>query len=222
MGLTLAKLEADLLTHLGVDLTDFTNGLTDVDTLLNRSYWKVCDVYKFKEKESSVTFPLVSGTSTYVIATLTSPVIYDSIQSVAIEDLVTFAHTPLDMMTIQEYESSYINVTTENAKPTRYIRDGQNANIKFWQTPDNIYNVTVYYWKTLNDLVSGGPLIPQSWHEVILFGAVYRGFYAFGDYNRAKKAKQVYLEMTEESTPVETKEKSNVPNAGLTVLGRDY
>lgn len=222
MGLSLSNLESELLEHLGVESTDFTNGMTDVDLLLNRSYWKVLSEYKFKEKETTTIISTVDGTSSYNLATLISPIIFDALQSVSIEDPINFNHTTLDEMKFQEYQDNFINSTDEEDKPTRYIRDGQNGNIIFYRTPDQVYSVTLNYWQILSDIQSSGPVIPKEWHEVVLFGAVYRGFYRFGDYNRGDKATKVYNKLISESTPVEVKEKSNIPHAGLTVLGNDY
>lgn len=222
MSLSLTQLENELIEHLGVSVTDFTNGLIDIDLLLNRSWWKIADEFKFKEKETSKTFSLTPGTRSYSIATLISPVLFDALQLVAIEDLTSFAHTTLDDITPQEYENLYINQTNFQDKPTKYIRDLQNGNILFWATPDQAYNITLYYWQILGDLTSGGPPIPQAWHEIILFGAIYRGFRRFGDYNRADKAEKAYNNMIGTTSPVETKELSNLPNAGLTVLGNEY
>lgn len=222
MPLSLVQLENELLSHLGVDVSDFTNGLTDVDLLLNRSWWEIMDKFKFKEKEAHKTFNLTPGTASYSIATLVSPILFDALQTVAIEDLVTFEHSMLDEIQIQEYESRFINTTNQQTKPTNYIRDMENGNLLFYATPDLAYPITLYYWQILSDIPSQGLSVPQSWHEIVLFGAIARGFRRFGDYNRADKAEKFQNNKIETSTPVEAKELSNLPHAGLTVIGRDY
>jgi hypothetical protein len=124
MNISLATLENELLAHLGLDLSDFTNGLTDVDLLLNRSWWDIADKFKFREKEASSTFVTVAGTKTYLPATIAAPSAFDSLRLLAIEDPITKEHTQVELMTLQDYESQYINATTEQAMPTKYIRDG--------------------------------------------------------------------------------------------------
>lgn len=219
MGLSLAQLESELLAHLGLDVTDFTNGLTDVDLLLNRSFWKVCDAFKFREKEQLLVSPTIAGQATYTIATLANPLIFDSVQNVSIEDLYTKQHISLDLMEYQIYQDNFINLVALNSKPTNYIRYGNS--IIFYPTPDNIYNITYNYWNVIADL-SNGLTIPQSWHEIVLYGALWRGFLRLGDYNRSDAAKDYQDLLIRDTTPIESKELENANKAGLAVLGRDY
>lgn len=219
MSLSLVQLETELLAHLGLDVTDFTNGLTDVDLLLNRSYWKVCDAFKFREKEQLLVSPLIVNQATYNIATLANPLIFDSVQNVAIEDHNTLKHTSLNLMEYQIYQDNYINLVSENAKPINYIRYG--TSIIFYPTPDYAYNITYNYWNVIAD-IGVTPSIPQSWHEIILYGALWRGFLRLGDYNRSDAAKDYQDILIRDTTPVESKELENANKAGLAVLGREY
>lgn len=220
MPLSLVQLENELLAHLGVDVTDFTNGLTDVDLILNRSWWQVMADLDFKEKETRKSISLVVNQSLYNVTTLVNPLIFEALQNVAIEDPTTFKHSLLELMQPQTYEANLINLTSENAKPTHYVRS--NTDLIFWPTPDKTYNVTLYYLQTLADIAAGGPPVPQNWHDIILFGAIYRGFMRFGDYNRGNAAKKHQDKLIENSTPINSKELANLPLAGLSVLGRDY
>lgn len=220
MNLSLETLENELLAHLGLDASDFTNGLSDVDLLLNRSWWDISDKFKFREKEASTTFVTVAGTRQYICADIVSPSAFDSLRLLSIEDLVTFQHDPLLNMTLKVYEGLYINNTTEQAKPTNYIRDG--GNIILYPTPDKVYTLTLYYRSTLSDLAVSGAPIPESWHEIILYGALWRGFARLGDYNRLNGAKKQWASLIESSSPIEAKEASNNPMAGLEVPGREY
>lgn len=220
MSLSLVQLENELLAHLGVDVTDFTNGLTDVDLLLNRSWWQVCDEFKFREKEQTLIAPTIVGTPAYTLATLTAPLAFDALQSVAIEDPYTFKHDLLDLMDITTYDNTFINQSSMQSKPTNYIRSG--ATIILYPTPDLAYNITYRYWNVIADIVTLGPVIPQTWHEIILYGALWRGFIRLGDWNRSDAAQSIQNELIRNTTPVESKELNSVPTAGLSVLGRDY
>ena len=225
MGLTLANLRSELLSHLGMETADFPNGNTDIDLLINRSWWEVMDKLDFREKEATRSFTCTSGTNTYTIATaFGSATIFDAIRKVTLlggdEGEDDEQQSVLDQMTIDVFNQLYNSDEDNEAQPTHYIRDG--SNLILYPTPNAAYVFTLYYQAILADVPSGGPVIPQSWHEVILYGALWRGYLRVGDYNRANGAKSHQLGLISSSTPVKAKELMDDPRAHLEVLGRDY
>lgn len=220
MSINLATLEAELLDHLGLTANDFVNGLTDVDLLINRSWWKVMAQLKFRETETTTIFSTIIGTRSYDVSALVSPLIFSALNFVEIEDLYDFSHSDLELMESENYGRVYINSSSDYDKPSKYIREGNN--LILYKTPDQVYNITLHYNQILGNIPVDGPVIPQEWHEIILYGAVWRGWIKLGDYNRANSAKSYQQDLISEAAPVEDKEKSTVPTAGLEVLGRDY
>ena len=213
MNLSLQVLRDELREHLGVDSTELDD--TAADRLLNRSWWQVADDFDFKEKETSRTYNTVIGTLSYAAAADVN-----GIQNVSIEDVDSKQHELLSPMTLLVYESGFVDNTNARGKPTNYIPRG--SNIILYPTPDKVYEITEYYWKTLADLVSTGPTIPQAWHEIILMGTVQRGFIRLGDYNRANGARSLKVELLNTKESRETKEKADRPYAGLVVLRPRY
>lgn len=213
MSLSLQNLRDELREHLGVDSTD----LDDVaaDRLLNRSWWQVADDFDFKEKETSRTYNTVIGTLLYA-----SAADINGLQAVAIEDPYSQQHDLLDPMTLLVYESGFVDNINARGKPRKYVTKG-NA-IILYPTPDKVYEITEHYWKTLADLVVGGPTIPQAWHEIILMGAVQRGFIRDGDYSRANGARSLKVELLNTKESRESKEKADRPYAGLKMLRPRY
>lgn len=213
MGLSLAQLRTEVREHLGVDSVELIDA--DVDLLLNRSWWKVADDFDFREKETSRSYNTVAGTSTIASATDT-----EGLQGVSIEDTNSKQHTSLSPMTIGVYETEYADISSTRAKPTHYVRRG--SNIILFPTPDAAYEITEYYLKTLADIASTGPTIPQSWHEIIMYGAVYRGFARIGDYNRSRAARTMQVELMSTQETVDTTEKVDRPTAGLQMIRPRY
>lgn len=217
MGLSQAQLRTELREHLGVDSTELDND--NCDLLLNRSWWEVADFVDFREKETNETENTVAGTNTIALSALTNA---ESIQSVVIEDYHSAQHIPLTPMDLDEYEQNYADQTYTRAQPTRYLRRG--SNIILYPTPDRVYEVKIYYLKTLADLASSGFDVPQTWHDPILYGAIWRGFARAGDWNRKQAARATQLEMLQGKTPVKVKEKVNtdLKYAGVAAIRPRY
>jgi hypothetical protein len=185
--------------------------------LLNRSYWDIIDKYKFREKETSVVFQTIPGVRRYNM-----PTPFEALQQLSIEDLNSFKHKVLKNITKFEYENRYINdpAGTQQKKPWAYFREGACAVL--FPTPDQAYNITLKYWTVLSDLdLVGVPPIPQSWHEIILAGAIWRGFWRGGDYERMRASQAAWAEMINSQVTTESKEETDNHTAGVAVLNRD-
>lgn len=223
MSLDLTSLRRQLRESIGLEGDDTTN-LPDVDTAvktgadtyLNRSYWELLDKYKFREKELTATFPTVAGTKFYKV-----PSPFEALQGVAIEDPDSLEHTPLDRITADVYEQQFKDLDSDQGKPEAYFREGDG--IRLWRTPDAVYEITLHYWTVLSDLIPGSsPGIPQNWHEILLFGAVWRAFIGVnGDYISAQAAKAHQISLVEGTSLPEEKEQFDSHRAGVEVLGYD-
>lgn len=222
MSLTLASLRRQLRENIGLEGDDITNlpdsdssDKTGADTYLNRSYWEIIDKFKFREKEVTSTFSTVAGTKSYTV-----PVPTEAIVGIAVTDPDTSAHMPLDSMTKDYYEQVFVATVDQQAIPTSYYREDDQ--IILWPTPADVYEITVHRYTILADLASGGPDLPQSWHEILLFGAVWRAFIGVnGDYVKAQAAKAHQISLTESSDSTESKEMVDTHRAGVEVPGYD-
>lgn len=219
MTLVLLDLRTELTEHLGLDESDIGQApwtVDKLDLLLNRAYWAIAYKTPFREKEISSTFVTVAGTRLYSL-----PTPFEALRQLSIEDLNDQSHLPLQRTTIYDYEKRYINTVDQQDKPLWYTREG--TGIRLLPTPDNVYTITLKYWTSLADLtlVNNTPPIPQIWHEIILFGAIYRGFLRMGDYARAQAAKAHYKELWGDVEPVEAKEEVDTHMGGIDVAWDD-
>lgn len=200
MSISLALLRTELRDHLGVDDIDLPN--SDADLLLNRSWWEVMNKFDFREKEASRTFTTVAGTRSYA-----NPVTQEAVQSVWVSDLYDGTRKQLDQLEIPTFEARYDSDTDARGKPEVYTR--QNADMLLDPVPDDVYTITVYHLAILSDIPAGGPDVPQEWHEIILFGAIYRGFLRMGLHNRAKAIRKEQVDMISSTVPVRSKEQTD-------------
>lgn len=211
MTLSLSTLRSELREHLGVDDSELIDA--EADLLLNRSWWEIADKFNFREKESSVTVATVADTREVPL-----PVDAEALQFAAIEHPVNGQRFPLYPMDFEDYERSYS--VEVRSRPTHYVRRG--SEIILYPTPGQAYSVTYHYWTTLADIASGGVTVPQAWHEIILYGAVWRGFARAGDWNRRTAAKATQVELVETMETVPTKEKENRQLSGVQVIRPGY
>lgn len=214
-GMNLASLRTELRNSLGVDSTDFNDAR--VDELLNRALWELTEKFPFREKELSTNFPTIAATPKY-----TMPANFESLIDISVFDPNTSQWTALLRSTKVNYDNSLnTQSAAEQGIPCEYVRD--NDCIILWPTPDTIYNMKLRYEKTIADLTSVNAALglPQSWHEIVLLGATWRGFISLGDYDRANAAKAHQISLISSAVPVEAKEEFDTHLGGVEVYGRD-
>lgn len=224
MGLDIISLRRQLREHLGLvgdsedEIPDQDSpDKTGADTFINRSFWEICAKFNFREQEVIATFNTVQGTSFYQIPTL-----FDALKNIDIEDLTDFSHKPLDRITRDVFSQKYENRVDSEGKPELYFRESNG--IRLWMTPDDAYKITLKYRAGLADLddTNDTAVIPQEWHEVILFGAVWRAQIGVTrDYNGAKITRAFQGSLIDGMSTTDDKEQEDSHRAGLEVLGRD-
>lgn len=218
--LDLAQLIISLRTHLGMDNDDLPDDKATL--LLNRSYWEIVDKFNFREKEVTATFQTERGVSRYNM-----PDPFEALRQISIPltDENPKPHKPLERMTIYEYENLIVEGEANYGRPEKYGREGCFA--RLWPTPDKAYTLTIKYWTTLSDFDSTSPVIqrpeiPQVWHEIILYGAVWRGFLEIGDFARGNEVKTHQISLINSTSPVEAKEEFDTHTGGVEVIRAPY
>jgi hypothetical protein len=198
MGLSVTQLIAKLRKATGQDDQDLTDD--DATLQLNIAYWEVIDK-----------FPC--------------PTPFEALRHLALletaANTTSEQHIPLDQMGHDVYEQKYNEADDQEGKPTHYVREG--CMMVLFPTPDDVYTLTMRYWTTLDDLSdTQNPNIPQSWHEIIYLGALWREFLDIGDHQRMASVIKLQERMINSAIPVEAKEEVNNPRAGLEVILPSY
>lgn len=214
MGIDIVNLRSLLRQGTGHDDVDLPDA--DADLRLNQAYWELLDKFPFREKEVRTTFPTVAGTRAYNV-----PSPFEALRHLAVVNPVDTQHTPLDQMGIDVYEQKYNEDVTQRAIPTNYVREG--CQVILWPTPDQVYTLAMRYLTVLADVGTGqNPNIPQSWHEIIVYGAIWRQFVIDGDYVRSAAAQKLAVNLINSSVPVEAKEEIDTRRAHLEVIVPPY
>jgi hypothetical protein len=222
MSISYTLLKSELLAHLGIDATDLdATGTAVIDLTINRAWWEVADVFDFKEKETLTTFPTVAGTRSYVIITALSETADEAIQSVSYKDPNTLEHIVVDRTSFNWYEENYNEQTSLRAAPIKWFH--YNGFMYLYPTPDQIYTITVYHKTVLADLSgTSAPVIPQNWHEAILYGAIKRGFLRARDFTSANYWDTEYRKKLQMSQTTDAKEDAEDKMASARVLRNPY
>jgi hypothetical protein len=211
MGLSVDQIDAELVELLGIDDDDATP--TRRMLWINRSFWEITAKFEFREKEGTTSFLTVAGTNSYNM-----PVDSEALQSVAITQSDA-SNTTLTRISKETYQNTYTSDYNLRGIPIHYYREG--SKIIFSPVPDDIYNIEIKYLKTLADLVDGGSVVlPQEWHELILFGAAYRGFLVLNDKVSAEFYRNQQANLTASTIPTEAKEEKDSRFAAVDVVTR--
>lgn len=215
MTIALDTLRSELREHLGVDEVELDDDACDL--LLNRAYWELLDKFPFREKEVSATFETAAGTILY---SMPSP--FEAMRQLSIVNPDTSEHTYLRKFDIRDYEENFVDTVDNRGYPTNYVREG--CAVRLWPTPDATYTVVLKYWTVLEDMsdTNDSPGIPQNWHEMILYGALWRGYFRFGDHLRGKSTQQMWGAMLAGTKPVESKEEIDTHYAALQAMRPEY
>lgn len=183
--------------------------------LLNRGYWELTANLGFRETEATVSFSTSASNRKYELPTTSF-----AVNIVSIVNPDSDKHIQLIRTTKQEYENTFDSSTDSEAFPTNYIRD--NNCIILWPTPDDAYTVYIRYWKNLDDLINDPanyPEMPRNWHEIVLYGAVYRYFLKQLDYDKANVIKAYHANLIANAVPVEAKEETDNRQSSINYLG---
>lgn len=214
MSLDITSFRAKFRKLTGQDSSDIID--SDIDTLLNQSWWEIQDKFRFPQQDASYNFNTIQNTRFYPI-----PSSVQALRNVILTDSIS-NRTVLDPLTVRTMEDGSNTDPSFNAQPINYRREG--GNLILFPTPDAIYLITLIYEATLADLSGSNTTapIPQSWHEIILYGAVWRGFAELGDLVKMTAYQNTQAALIASAVPVESKEQNDTKFAGLYVYGYDY
>ena len=102
--------------------------------------------------------------------------------------------------------------------PTRYLREDNG--IRLSPIPDKATDVVkVKHRVTLADLGDANltVVIPDVWHELILFGGIWRALIRLKDYEASREIKNQQISLINSTVEVEGKEEIDSPLAGIEI-----
>ena len=149
------------------------------------------------------------------------PTLFESVRNITIQDPGTNsaeAWEPLERITLEEYTNKLDDASEVEAVPTRYFREDNG--IRLSPIPDKAtYVIKVKHRVTLADLGDANltVVIPDVWHELILFGGIWRGLLRLKDYENSREIKNQQIALINSTVEVEGKEEIDSPLAGISI-----
>jgi hypothetical protein len=218
MSLSLTQLEDDVYEMVGMNEDDLSR--VKVRSFLNRAYWQLTKTLKFRETDQIFSFGTSSGVNFYLFESYVGD--FSAIRRVTIYDTPNNGTYALPVVQT-DYANLMDDAQTDNlnrAIPTKYAR--YNEYITFNYIPQDTYTVNIFYEKSLGDIQSAGPGIPEEWHETLLYGASARIFFDKGSATKAQIAFKQQADMIQLLVPTEVKEERDYSMSSVRPIRRRY
>lgn len=188
---------------------------TGITQFINYAYWHLLNILKFDTEDAIVTAVTVAGQN-YVSV----PASVENLNLVSIENPDSLEHSPLARTTPYDYEKNFINDNSAQDIPTKYFR--LNDKIYLWPTPDDIYNLKIYYVATLTDLTTADiPKLPKNWFEILVAGATWRAFLKIRDFASAQYWRGIENDLLAPSKTAKEEEEKDTHEGGVNVIIRE-
>lgn len=232
-GITISSFRTEVAEHLGDQSSQF--GPNVLDDLILRSYWELQNNFKWRATElqsGDVTLPEGSEYLDYTVP-------YKAITGVFIYDANTQSWKKLDYVDRDEFYKRRHDAGVMDQMPTHYWQSGDPGNyandpvlgdqlvtrLWFSPIPDEDYTLNIFFDSLLTDLSDTYTLspLPKESHELILYGAVFRGFLRLRDFSSYERFKSVQESLLSRYVPETAKAETDWKNARVVFTpGRPY
>lgn len=218
MPLSLSDLQSEVYSNLGMDQNDIS--LTKVNQNINRAFWEISKKLKFRQQDAEFTITLTPGQRSYSFSSYISDL--DAIRHVTILDTQN-ASQVWNQLEQTDYEMLMDSEDDENpayAIPTKYARFDNE--IVFNAIPSFGYQVKIWYKKSLGDVLSSGPSVPEEWHELIAYRATARCWINMGSIPKATQMFAISDNIIRDMIETETKEEKDYSMSAARILRARY
>jgi hypothetical protein len=214
--LDIALLRSEIRQHLGVSDADPKWNDDAIDLLANRAFWAVMNKYPFQETKKTALFSTVIGERSYDL-----PILFEAVRQVSLVEPVTEQHLYLRRMSIFNYEQKYNESVDSRGTPTHYLRDG--GCIILYPTPDAVVEIVLKHWILLDQLDDTNTdfALPANWFEIIMYGAVQRGFLRARNTAESVNLKNLQASAISDTQAIDQKEAEDTRFYGLEIIGYD-
>jgi len=217
MTLTLTRMRVQVRRGLG-GLDSLDLGDTDLDEMINMSFWELEDKYPFESKETVFTSTLVTDQVEYDLSGLDT---LDALVSVSWVD-TNGESQKLEQMTRSVFDTIFNDATSTDPSgpPEQFLREGNVLTI--WPPPssdENAQTIRLALKESVATLSGGADTtgLPRNWDELVVYGAISRGHVLNGDYDKAREMRDFQVGITRSTVPTESKEAEDARWAGLDV-----
>ena len=126
-------------------------------------------------------------------------------------------HIKLERITREYYETQFVDDPDSESQPTHYFRESDDYILH--PTPDKVRTLVIGYWGIFSNLSSSNtaPEMPQVWHEILLYGAIRRGWLRYNDFVRAQYWEALQMRALANIKPTQAKEEADSRLSGIDI-----
>lgn len=228
-GLIVSSLRSELREHLGDQMQSLSTPV--LDDLILRSYWELQNNYKWRATEGQsgdVTLPAGSEYLDYTVP-------YTAITGIFLYDTNVEKWNKLEWKSRDEFQIARDGAEQmpkyywQTGDPEGYVTDPATqgtlvTRVYFNPIADQDYTINIFFERQLTDLNDSYTMspFPREAHEMILYGAVYRGFLRLRDFNSYERMKAAQENLLAKYVPEEAKVEKDRRTAKVVLSVRAY
>lgn len=217
MGMELEVLRDELREHVGVDADDLPD--PEADLLLNRSFWELMNKFRFRETECTAESTLTVGDA--FLSLPVAPHLFDALRKISYKDPTSLEWRVIRRQTIDSLENRASDDVEDRGPPCWYTRDQNGIRLQSvgGAGVDLAYEFRIKYWVTLEDVDDTNTEVPlpQVWHEILLYGAVWRLYRRLGNHPLGREMRNTQIDLINSTAAVEGKEEEDSQMSGIEI-----
>ncbi len=217
MGIELETLRDELRQHVGVDTDDLDDN--DADLLLNRSFWELMNKFRFRETECTAESTLAIGDR--FLSLPLPPHLFEALRKISVQNIETLEWDVLTRISLTTHENSASDDIEDRGPPCFYFREQNGIRLQSvgGGGVDRTYKIRVKYWQTLIDLDDQNTevALPQVWHEILLYGGVWRLYRRLGNHPLGREMRNTQIDLINSTAAVEAKEEEDSQMSGIEI-----
>lgn len=217
MGMELETLRDELRQHVGVDTDDLDDN--DADLILNRSFWELMNKFRFRETECTAESTLTIGDR--FLSLPLPPHLFEALRKISVQNIETLEWNVINRFSITSHENMASDDIEDRGCPIWYFREQNGIRImsKKGGGVDRTYKIRIKYWQTLIDLDDQNTEVdlPQVWHEILLYGGVWRLYRRLGNHPLGREMRNTQIDLINSTAAVEAKEEEDSQLSGIEI-----
>ncbi len=217
MGMELETLRDELREHVGVDPDDLGDDAADL--ILNRSFWELMNKFRFRETECTAESTLAIGDA--FLSLPIRPHLFEALRKVSYKDPTSLEWRVIRRQSIDSLEDNASDDVDDRGPPVWYTRDQNGIRLQSdgGAGIDLAYEFRIKYWVTLEDLDDTNTEVPlpQAWHEILLYGGVWRLYRRLGSHALGREMRNAQIDLINSTAAVEAKEEEDSPLSGVQI-----
>lgn len=217
MGMELETLRDELRAHTGTDTDDLNDN--DADLLLNRSFWELMNKFRFRETECTSESTLTVGDR--FLSLPLPPHLFEALRKISWQNIETLEWEVINRVSLTTHEDKASDDVEDRGPPVGYLREQNGIRLisDGGGGVDRTYKIRVKYWQTLIDLDDTNTEVPlpQVWHEILLYGGVWRLYRRLGSHALGREMRNAQIDLINSTAAVESKEEEDSQLSGVDI-----